>query len=390
MTSLCYIGVTKTIVAASSDGYLRGYDLEGTSQWNIKAHELAVNQIALIGEYGVVLCLTDGVKVWDLRNISSDPTHCFTNPKETSFLSVAVLSDGNYVAGGTELKGTDAEIYIWDIRNPSEPYRAYVDSHHDDVTYLLFHPTLDNYLMLGLTDGYVNIINIAEADEDELLHQVINFALVHLCHWDLERRISVLSHMETLAFFDLNDTNYEEQAEAQPNDMGDVRLIWPDCEYVVDVLPAGYVSYGANSKSLLTLLPFNPATEAFDDGNPVWFPEAHGEEVVRDLLVIPYTTTAITCGEDGQVKIWTLPKELKHYDFTNPDERGDDMDIDEAELNDKKDNKDKKDKKGNKDKKDKKEKKEKREKIDKEKKDRKGKDKHKSKRDKKEKRFKPY
>lgn len=375
--NLQYFPTNKAIVAGSSDGFLRGYSLTGTDLFSTKAHELSVNNTAIVETYGLALCLTDGVKVWDLRT-PQNAVHHFTNDKKTNFMSVAANAAGTYVAGGTELLGVDAELYVWDLRQPDTPFRRYVDAHHDDITDIKFHPTIDHYMMLGLTDGYVNVYDIREADEDELIHQTINYSLVHSCHWTLERRIGVLSHMETLGFFDLNDTNYEEIGEAQPHDFGDVRLMWKDCEYVVDLLSLGYVSYGANSNSLLTLLPFNPAVELFDENKPVWFPQAHGEEVVRDLFVVPETKTTITCGEDGHIRVWDLPYDLQFYDFTNLAVEGGNKE--------KKEKKDKKDKKKDKEKKDRKDKKEKKDKKDKKDKD----SKHKSKKDKKEKRFKPY
>ena len=35
---------------------------------------------------------------------------------------------------------------------------------------------------------------------------------------------------------------------------------------------------------------------------------AHGEEVVRDLLLLDGEKKALSCGEDGRVKVWDLAK----------------------------------------------------------------------------------
>jgi WD40 repeat protein len=271
------------------------------------------------------------------------------------------------LAGGTELVGADAEIHLWDLRNPSSVVRSFVDSHRDDITDLKFHPTIDNYLMSGSTDGFVNVYDLNEQDEDDALHQVITFSSVHSCHFTQERRIAVLSHMETLAFHDLNDTKYEENNESQPNDLGDIRSVLPDCEYVVDISPRGFISYGANTQRKLTLLPFNPITEQFDTNKPAWFPDAHGEEVVRDLLVLPNSKNALTCGEDGQTRLWELPYELQTIPFASGSVQDIIIDNDEEadeEKKEKKKHKAKKEKKEKKEKKNKKEKKEKRSKHD--------------------------
>lgn len=50
------------------------------------------------------------------------------------------------------------------------------------------------------------------------------------------------------------------------------------------------------------------------------FPGAHGEEVVRDLLVLSNTKMVITCGEDGNIKLWELPHILEVRPITNKDE----------------------------------------------------------------------
>jgi len=376
--ALGYFEHSQSFVCSSSDGGLRGYLLEQASPlFHIKAHESTINSLQVVDEYTVASCSTDGIKLWDLRTNSTTPVHILSNDRHSNFLSLDFRN--NVLAGGTELVGADAEIHLWDLRNPGSLVRSFVDSHRDDITDLKFHPTIDNYLMSGSTDGFVNVYDLNEQDEDDALHQVITFSSVHSCHFTQERRIAVLSHMETLAFHDLNDTKYEENNENKPNDLGDIRTSLPDCEYVVDINPRGFISYGANTQRKLTLLPFNPITEQFDTSKPAWFPDAHGEEVVRDLLVLPNSKNALTCGEDGHIRLWELPYELQTYSFASSSPQDiivDDEDVAAEEKEDKKQKKEKKEKKEKKDKKHKKDKK----------------DKHGSKSDKKkkEKRFKPY
>ncbi|CAN3361101.1 hypothetical protein DICA3_F05732 [Diutina catenulata] len=354
VVNLQYFGHSQAVVAGSTDGYLRGFSLDGQQHMAVQAHDGGVHQTTVVNDHTIGSCSTDGVKIWDLR--TAQPTYHFESPNGATVHAVGAGSDGHLVGAGAELVGVDAAVYFWDLRKPNLVYREYVDSHHDDITDLKFHPTLTNYVMTGSTDGCVNVFDITEADEDESLHQVIQFASVHSCQWTLERRVAVLSHMETLGFFDLNDTNYEQGGEAPPNEMGDVRSRWPDCEYVVDLSPSGYVSYGANTQSKLTLLPFNPATEQFDEEKPVWFPEAHGEDVVRDLLVVPGSKTTITCGEDGRIKTWELPFELHRYNFVGSVSVPSPVPSPKKEKKDKKEKKEKKDKKSHKDKKHKKDK----------------------------------
>lgn len=301
---------------SNSSGELLLYSLNNTNNAisHTKAHSSSINVVNKINEFSLASASDDGVKIWDLRQKLTKPLVTLTTAKNPNFLSLT-SKDGYTLAAGTELSGPDAELHIWDVRNTALIVRSFVDSHHDDITDLKFHRSLP-YLMSGSTDGCVNVYNLNEPDEDEALHQAINYSSVHLCHFTRENRIAILSHMETLGFWDLNSTEYELNTEAEPNDMGDVRSLWPECEYVVN-LHTSFVAYGANLKQSLALMPFDPVTESFNLDQSVLFPSAHGEEVVRDVCVIPGTQVTLTCGEDGLIKAWTLPSALDIKNVSN-------------------------------------------------------------------------
>lgn len=328
-----------SFVSSTSSGRLTVYstNFSNSSLIDIKAHESSINDIDKIDEYTLASASTDGIKVWDMRQSLQKPQLTLTNAKKSNFLSLG-SSKGHLLAGGAELAGVDAELHIWDLKNPGEVVRSFIDSHHDDITDIKFHDSY-NYLMSGSTDGCVNVYNLDEPDEDEALHQVINFASVHSCHFTQKNRISVLSHMETLGFFELNSTDYEVNNEPLPRELGDVRLLWPNCEYVVDI-SSDYVFYGANLQQSLAVVPFNAQQETFSLQNSILFPGAHGEEVVRDALLIPNTNKALTCGEDGTIKAWQLPIDIK--DVERSDTK---IVMEKKEKKDKKDKQDKKDKK---------------------------------------------
>ncbi|KAI5963920.1 hypothetical protein KGF57_001196 [Candida theae] len=298
-------------VASTSSGGLFGYSLQNVSSPVVNihsAHESSINDMKVVNDNVIATCSTDGIKIWDTRTGGCQAS--LGNGK-SNFLSLASLGDS--LAGGTELLGADAEVHVWDMRNTSQVVKSFVDSHHDDVTALEFHPSLNNYLMSGSTDGCVNIYDLSKPDEDDALHQVINFGSVHSCHFITESRISVLTHDETLLFHDLNDTNYEDLVGPKSDDRGDLREQWANNEYVVDINPSGFAAYGANSSEKLFIVPFSPKKEKFKDSKIVSLPGAHGEEVVRDVIVKSNTTQCLTCGEDSKVRLWELPETLKHY-----------------------------------------------------------------------------
>lgn len=305
-------------IASTSSGSIVGYSLAKQSPrllYSIEgAHESSINDLKVINEHTIATCSTDGVKIWDLR--ANQAIAHLTNSKNSNFLSLAYDKSTNRLAAGTELNGADAEVHVWDLNSSSNNVvKSFIDSHHDDVTSLEFHPTLQQYLMSGSTDGYVNIYDLSAHDEDEALHQVINFGSVHSCHFVSESRISILSHIETLMFHDLNDTNYENLESPNFNDIGDLRVKWPKNEYVVEIFPSGFAAYGSNSEQSLIVLPFNPRKEKFKEAKAITFPGAHGEDVVRDVLILPEAKRCLTCGEDGKISLWELPYEMKLHKF---------------------------------------------------------------------------
>ncbi|KAK0555211.1 hypothetical protein OC846_001022 [Tilletia horrida] len=111
-----------------------------------------------------------------------------------AYLCAAASEDGYTLAAGTELRGTDAIIDIWDIRKPSEPLFSYCESHSDDVSSLAFCPSsAEGYagpsssagsscsprtaiLLSGSTDGLMSIFNtsVAQGDEDDAVVRVQN------------------------------------------------------------------------------------------------------------------------------------------------------------------------------------------------------------------------
>lgn len=280
-----------SFVVATSEGTLQGVAEKGLES-SFSAHAGTIRAIDKISEHLLASVAEDGLRIWDLR------TQRAAHHVSGKFLSVAHRDTA--IAAGTELEGQDAKVNVYDLRT-LKSVRAFVDSHHDDVTALQFH-SAGQFLMLGLTDGYVNVYNLNEPDEDEALHQVINYASVHQCRFTLPQRIGVLSHMETMAFYELNSMDYETNEEPKPRDLGDVRRLW-NCEYVVD-FKSGYVVYGSSSLSALSFRPFNALLEKF--GEPVHLESVHNGEVVRDFEVAGHA--AVTCGEDSRVAFWTLPK----------------------------------------------------------------------------------
>lgn len=327
---------------------------------NIKAEQTNINNIKVLNnDFNNSNCFATAsmhaVKIFDVRSSACIAT--IKNEKNSPFLSLD--SRHGYLACGTELQGIDAELHIYDFRNWNTPMRSLVDSHHDDITDIKFHPSDKTVLMSGSTDGYANIYDLTQEEEDDALHQVINYASIHSCGWLTPKRIYTLSHMETFAIHELNDKT-EELKEPQPTDFGDIRDSW-SCDYVIDVYQ-GYIATGKSTQGSgnLCIIPF--ANEQVYTSDKIVINSAHGDEVIRDVFIPAQKTELLySCGEDGCVKVWRNPNSVlsvseQLWDYSKKMHVLDDNST-ESEVNDERPEKSSKVKKDRKDKKDKKDKK---------------------------------
>ena len=275
---------------------------------HFKSREVAISAIQVLNSdhHNASLfaaAALDSVKVYDVRSDSRDHVAELRDEhRGAPFLSLD--SRHGLLACGTELLNSDSSLLIYDTRNWSKPLREFHDIHHDDITSLKFHPSDSKLLLSGSTDGYVNVYDLTQQEEDDVLHQVINFASIHSCGWLAPKRIFSLSHMETFEIDELNDKSEElELREPKPLEFGDVRELW-GCDYTVDIYP-GFVATGRSQEGSgeLKILPMEG--EKVNVSGAIVIKSAHGDDVVRDVLV-PETDKSLlySCGEDGTVKTW--------------------------------------------------------------------------------------
>ena len=193
-------------------------------------------------------------------------------------------------------------------------------------------------LLSSSTDALLTLFNTAIADEDDAVTQVFNHAAaVHCASFIATDEIAAISSDEQMSAYQLNraeDIEREDVVALEPR-YGDVRAEL-GASYVVDLVKAaatadpetwivsGYLEYVAaslhthvktdpfRSKSL-TITPLvrqagaAPTKWQFEHNNAIAFPGAHGEEVVRDVLVLP-DHRVLSCGEDGAVRAWSVPE----------------------------------------------------------------------------------
>ncbi|KAF2765224.1 WD40 repeat-like protein [Teratosphaeria nubilosa] len=219
----------------------------------------------------------------------------------------AIASHQHILAIGTESTKEglgDVSVLIYDTRNSTVPLRDYAESHTDSITQLAFHPQQPNVLLSGSTDGLVSLFDVDQAEEDDALQQVLNpRSAVHCAGFLTQDQAYVLTTDEQFLICPL--TEPVEGVDPQPaTDFGDVRQKL-NCMYVIDLVrqPDGtpVIAHGHNNDRKLALAQLK-GPDPWVFGDSVELEGAHGEEVVRDVLVVE--ERAYSCGEDGEVRVW--------------------------------------------------------------------------------------
>lgn len=283
----------------------------------------SIKAIDIQGSTSLLTCGRDGlVKIWDART-SKGTTVQFQAPKNQPLSMVEGSAGLNTIVAGVESDKDgpgDVSIFGWDVRNPSTLRFEYTESHTDTVTELRFLPgpnaTSSPYLLSASTDGLINIYNTSISEEDDAVFQVINHkSAVHHAGL-LNSDIYAIGTDETISFYSQQDQSSEEATEPPPVHLGDVREAL-SCNYIVKLAESGgrhFIACGKAGESqdeqCLDLITLNePASES----RLSWTPDpasrfrlqgGHGEELVRDVLLLESANRVFTCGEDGFVRCW--------------------------------------------------------------------------------------
>lgn len=245
------------------------------------------------------------IRCWDAR---ARKVSEMADPRSNGISSLACRD--HYIAAGTESikEGLgDVSVLLYDTRNPATPLRQYNESHTDTITQLTFHPSQPNLLLSGSTDGLVSIFDVNQAEEEDALQQVLNpRSAVHCAGFLAQDLVYSLSTDEQFSIHTLAKTASEDEELPPPIEFGDVREKL-QCMYVINVMvqPDGppLIAYGHTERQTLSISSLG-SPGAWQFGQKVDLPGAHGDDIVRDLLI--YQQRALTCGEDGKVKLWKL------------------------------------------------------------------------------------
>ncbi|KAK5170999.1 uncharacterized protein LTR77_004143 [Saxophila tyrrhenica] len=220
----------------------------------------------------------------------------------------ALACHDHLIAAGTESAKEglgDVSVMLFDTRNPGAPVRSYVESHTDSITQLAFHPTQPNVLLSGSTDGLISLFDVNIEEEEDALQQVLNpRSAVHCAGFLSGTEVYVVTTDEHFSVHSLSENVAEDSKSAL--DLGDVRERL-GCMYVVDLIPGPQpvLVCGHNNDEKLSIVQLQ-AQNGWGFGTAIDLVGAHGDDVVRDVIVLSEDMKAVSCGEDGRVKVWDL------------------------------------------------------------------------------------
>ena len=313
-----------SLAVISSDDSLRIFDVKtldpvpsGTIK-SVHSSVTAVTKFASDTYFPILLtCGRDGrVRGWDTRTGSKAVE--LVAPKEEPLSALACDVNLQAVVAGTELQRDgpgDVNIYGWDIRSPDSIVLNYAESHTDTITELSFLPksgSTAGLLLSGSTDGLINIYDTSKTDEDDAVLQVLNHKSAIHHAGCLGNEIYALGTDETLSFYakQVSETENEDQ---HPVHLGDIREEL-DCNYVVNIVrDLGTTILAAGNYSEDPHVDLIPLVKNSTSSSVGWTPNrregarlvgGHGQEVIRDVVFLAGQNAAVTCGEDGMVRLW--------------------------------------------------------------------------------------
>ncbi|CCG83420.1 WD domain protein [Taphrina deformans PYCC 5710] len=275
------VKVSDSLAVSTSTNNIAIFDTETLAiRQNIqKAHEDVITGLVNSNDANLIYSSSrDGtVKCWDMRS-----RQAIRNYRPTAgVLSVAHHPALDKVAVGTELKGTDAIVSVYDSRSPNALV-SYPDSHGEDVTSLSWHMH-NNLLLSGGGDGIINVIDTTVVDEDDAILQVFNHgSSIHLAQFVGKNEVLAFSHMETASLYKMS-YNQEEVPRDEVKEFGDVRSKLA-MDYAISFgAGAPATLFTGSSAGHISIIPFNISTMEFEPDQRIDMES--GTEVIRSVHV---------------------------------------------------------------------------------------------------------
>ncbi|XP_039276708.1 WD repeat-containing protein 89 [Nilaparvata lugens] len=313
------------IACSTSDNTISIYNLN--ESWNklsdTKVEEDRITSLRFIPQRNNQLCYssTNGsIQQLDLR-VGCNQVKKFKDTsnkgnEDKPILSFDISCDGRFICAGTEVAGGDAFLLFWDVRS-TKLLGGYWESHTEDITQVVFHPSKPHHLLTGAMDGLMNVLDVSQPCEDDALLTSLNTeSSVERLSWIEEASgdeiISCLTHPNDLQMWRESDSKPFAQFSREQIASA-VNLKCADSLYTVDV----HKHQPTNNLMLLT---------GSYTGDSDWFRSAvvredslgsvsqfiGNSQIVRASWYDSKNDLLVTGGEKGIVTAWkpqdNLPK----------------------------------------------------------------------------------
>ncbi|KAF9187254.1 WD repeat-containing protein 89 [Haplosporangium sp. Z 767] len=305
---------SSNLIVSASDHQIKLYNPTTFAVQNVlKYHTDTITKIKAHGENFVMSSSMDGsVAVWDIRT-SGNAVQVFKTPDKAGLWSFDINAPETIIAAGTELvDGGDASIHFFDARsNTSAVIKTYGESHSEDISNIMFHPTNPARLMSGSVDGLICQFDLTDFDEDEGLMVVANTkSSIHKIGYfgPNSEYIYCLSHMETLSLWNSDDPELIHQfgdirGVSKP-DMGLTLDYAIDCQYEPE---SGrlYLVSGSNEGNINILHVKADSLQLCQVMN------GGHSEIVRSTYWDMKRGILYSGGEDAKLNLWTTEEAAK-------------------------------------------------------------------------------
>lgn len=290
-----------SLAISTSTNQIHLVDKETLATRNVlqRAHDDVITGLAASATRAELFSASrDGVlRCWDPR--TNKPVRSYTAP--TGILSLAHHRTLDRVAVGTEMKGNDCWVNVYDSRSTS-PLISYTESHSEDVTSLCWHPS-NNLLLSGGGDGIVNLFDTTISDEDDAVLQVLNHgASVHVAQFLGKNEVMCISHMETASLYRLSYAQ-ENAPRDEVKEYGDLRSRL-STDYCISMdTGTNPRLYCASNDGTFSTIPFDALSLDFRPADRL-DATGCGTEVIRSVCRVSNALThgaevVYTASEDG-------------------------------------------------------------------------------------------
>jgi WD repeat-containing protein 89 len=216
------------------------------------------------------------------------------------------------ICAGSEEINNDVYLLFFDIRE-RRFMGGFVDSHNEEITDVKFHPTKNDFLATGSSDGLINIFDCKKESEEDSLQFTLNTCdSVNKLMWHADEKISCITNTNDLHLYDIESQDLLKKYERADITSFIKRKSTIDC-HVVDTFNVGsemmfLATSNYNKGECLRSVKFNETKMS---------PLANlcgNSQIIRSSLYDENRNIYLTFGENAIITVWS---EGEHVQASN-------------------------------------------------------------------------